>query len=196
MEKIIPFEKSIFGKKARLDILARESINAVIDFAGFIDSGRGADEIEIAENNLIDNYYSMIYSMDKYLLPFWWEEFFLIEVELKLLVSQLLVFTKGILFINNHAPYSLLLKNEIMILEKVKKYFSDVIPGPESERIIFVEKITSDIKNFKKTLLEILNSQLDENGCSSMISGIFEKTDQINCRIIDSINRINLGAAV
>ena len=194
----IPVEKSIFGKKARLDVIAGESLSRVINFAGYVNSDKSTEEIDSAGNDLSDYYYGIINSIDNYMLPFWWEDFFSIQTELKSLVSQLMIFTNKIRYIKNRTPFNLLLKREILILEKVKKYFSEIIPASGEVSRVFIEGMSSDIRALQKSFIDSLKDyrQQSDNSQALMVFDIFEKANLINERIVDSINRINLGAAV
>ena len=194
----IPFEKNLFGKKAKLEKVAETSLNKLIQFAGSVNTGKSAEELECNENEFSEYFYAVVNSMDDYILPFWWKDFFSIETELKSLFSEMVIFTEKIRIDGNRISFDLLLKQEILILEKIKKYFTEILPGTVSDSRLFIEEISADNRNLQKSFVEFLKlNRQDQDSRNSLLNwDFFEKLNQINERIFNSLTKINLGAAV
>ncbi len=194
----IPFEKNLFGKKAKLEEVAEASLNKLIQLAVSVNTGKSAEELERNENEFSEYFYAVVNSMDDYILPFWWKDFFSIETELKSLFSEMVIFTEKIRIAGNRISFDLLLKQEILILEKIKKYFTEILPGTVSDSRLFIEEISADNRNLQKSFVEFLRlNRQDQDSRNSLLNwDFFEKLNQINERIFNSLTKINLGAAV
>ncbi len=198
MKYEIPTEKCVFGKKLKLELAAQQSIGRVIDFAGRAAAEVSLQEMEDEAEVLTGYYYSIISSVENCVLPFWWEDYFSIETELKSLVTQIVIFINKVKLINERKGFDLLLAQEIRILERMKKYFSEIISDSGVASQEFIDETKNEIKKLYSSLTESLGTISDRSDYlkSLMVLEIFEKANQINGKIINHIQKINLGAAV
>lgn len=190
----IPFSGSFFWKRVKLEKIAEDFLDKVINITESVKDRKDSDYIESAQYDLSDYYYSVMESIQDYALPFWWEDFFNVENELKSLVSQLIIYTNNINLIETTTPFEKLLEREILILKDIKNFFSEILTG-EYDFVSMKENYLNHEKEYSKILMENGGSPEETSALYSPVVRIFERINNINENISDALGKITLGAA-
>ncbi len=193
----LPIAGAFFWKRVRLEKIAEDYLDKIIEIAGCVEKGESPDCIESAYNDLSDYYYSVMDSLQKYGLPFWWKDFFNVENELKSLVSQLIIYSNNINFIEKRGLFEKMIEREILILKDIKNFFEVMMSGRKE-----IESVKESFLNNEKVYSEMLitTSKEQEDSENSVlyfpVVNIFERINRINGNISDSLGKITMGAAV
>ncbi len=193
----IPLSGAFFWKRVKLEKIAEDFIDKVIGIAECVEKAENIDTMESSFNELSDYYYGVMESLEKYSLPFWWEDFFNVENELKSLVSQLIFYSNNINFIEMKTPFEEMIEREILILKDIKSFFKVMMSGKEGIAPV-KESLFSHEKEFSEILKAV--SQDSENRDKDVlyfpVVNIFERISRINENISESLGKITMGAAV
>ena len=192
----LPVEGAFFWKRVRLEKIAEDFIDKVGKIADCAERGEDSDCLESSFNNLSDYYYGVIESLEKHCLPFWWADFFNVENELKSLVSQLIIYSNNINYIEKRTPFEEMIRREILILKDIKNFFKVMVSGKEG-----TVPVKDSFISHEKEYSEILRrASENEIGSSSVlyfpVVNIFERIRKINENISESLGKITMGAAV
>ena len=191
----LPFSGAFFWKRVKLEKLAEDFIDKVIEIAGCVEDGYDPGCIEAAYNDLSEYYYKVMDLLQDQGLPFWWEDFFNVENELKSLVSQLIIYSNNINFIENRTPFEKMIEREILILKNIKIFFNMLMSGHD---VVSKNKegLLSSIGDFSEILKNLsADTEIsDKTVLSFPVVSIFERINRINNNISDSLGKITLGA--
>jgi hypothetical protein len=190
----IPFSGSLFWKRVKLEKIAENFLDKVINITESVKDRKDSDYIESAQNDLSDYYYGVMESIQDNALPFWWEDFFNVENELKSLVSQLIIYTNNINLIETQTPFEKLLEREILILKDIKNFFSEILTG-KYDFVLMKENYLNHEKEYSKILMENGETSEESSALYSPVVRIFERINNINENISDSLGNITLGVA-
>ncbi len=141
------------GKEFSSKKVAEDFITKVIDIVECAKRGESTDCMESSYNELSDYYYSIIESLEKHSLPFWWGEFINVENELKSLVSQIIIYSNNINFIEQRTPFEEMIEREILILNDIKEFFKVMMFGREG-----ISAVKESLLNNEQTFEEILKN--------------------------------------
>ncbi len=193
----VPLSGSLFWKRVKLEEIAENSIDQVLNLIAAVTDEGSSGSVETAEQMLSDYYYGIVNSISDHVLPFWWEDFFNMENELKSLVSQLVIYANNVNFVDNRTPFENLLKQEILILKDIKKFFNGMALS-KKEISALKESIHALEKGYSAALMGAISSveSPSENSLFFLVMNVFEKINCINERIQDSLDKIALGVAV
>lgn len=193
----LPVSGAFFWRRVRLEKIAEDFIEKVVEIAECAEKGEAPDCLESAFNDLSDYYYGVIESLEKHCLPFWWEDFFNVENELKSLVSNIIIYSNNINFIENRTPFEKLIEREILILKDIKEFFKVMMSGRE-EMTLPRKSFSSHEKEFSE-ILKSISAEQEYTGKSVLffpVVNIFERIRRINENISESLGKITMGAAV
>ena len=193
----LPLTGAFFWKRVKLEKIAEDFIEKVGEIADCAGRGEDYDCLESSFNDLSDYYYSVIESLEKHCLPFWWEDVLNVENELKSLVSQLIIYSNNINYIETRTPFEEMIEREILILKDIKSFFKSMMSGKDG-----IIPVRDSFKRHEKEYSEILKKAAseDKKGNSSVlyfpVVHIFERIKRINENISESLGKITIGAAV
>ena len=193
----LPVTGAFFWKRVRLEKIAEDFIDKVIEITEYAGSGSDPEDLESFFSSFSNYYYGVVESLEKHCLPFWWTDFFNVENELKSLVSQLIIYSNNINYIEKRTPFEKMIGREILILKDIKSFFKGMMSGKEG-----ITPARDSFITHEKEYSEILKGALseDENRESGVlyfpVVNIFERIRKINENIFESLGKITMGAAV
>ena len=193
----LPVTGAFFWKRVKLEKIAEDFIDKVIEIAEYAGNNADSESLESCSSNFFNYYYGIVGSLENHCLPFWWTDFFNVENELKSLVSQLIIYSNNINYIEKTTPFEKMIEREILILKDIKNFFKGMVSGKEE-----VVSVKESFINHGKEYSEILRGAVseEENKQSGIlyfpVINIFERIRKTNENILESLGKITMGAAV
>jgi len=174
-------------------------INTFTKTVDYNDLKNSLDDVVRFESNFENYHRSLIEQFkDRSYLPFYWQDLYSVSLCLKRIMTFLNLYYNKCIIFRNDFSFSVLFDTEIKMLNNTRSFFEEYLDNRKYVHELLKNNY-QEIKNFSHLYLSIVNNKVINqininNFCE--ISGVFEKINNENENLNNSLNKILIGTNI